>query len=129
MSGVARAIQTVFTELCDLLQSAGIDLGGLFLNADAGFDSATLRQACEGEQIEANIKSNPRSKKAESTDYEYFDEELYKRRVVIERSNAWLDSFKALLIRFETLVRNWVSFHLIAFSVLFLRRIAKIQKV
>jgi len=122
-------IQVLFTELCDLLQSAGINLGGLFLNADAGFDAVSMRQACEEQQIEANIKVNPRSKRVESTAYAYFDEELYKRRLVIERSNAWLDSFKTLLIRFETLVRNWVSFHLLAFVVLFLRRIAKIQKV
>lgn len=122
-------IQTLFAELCDLLRASGVELKGLFLNADAGFDSVALRAACEREQIEANVKTNPRSKKAESTDYEYFDEELYKRRLVIEQSNAWLDSFKTLLVRFETLVRNWVSFHLLAFVVLFLRKIAKIQKV
>lgn len=86
-----------------MLRASGVELNGLFLNADAGFDAVALRAACEREQIEANVKTNPRSKKAESTDYEYFDEELYKRRLVIEQSNAWLDSFKTLLVRFETL--------------------------
>lgn len=38
------------------------------------------------------------------TKYEkYFDNELYKRRFKIEKANAWLDSFQALLVRFETI--------------------------
>jgi hypothetical protein len=45
----------------------------------------------------------------------YFDEQLYKKRVVIEQANAWLDSFKTLLIRFEVLPKTWIAFHLIAF--------------
>ena len=31
-----------------------------------------------------------------------FDELLYEQRFVIERTNAWVDTFKALLVRFET---------------------------
>ena len=73
------------------------------------------------------FKNNPRNNPQE--DYQYFDEELYKRRTVIERANAWLDSFKALLIRFETLVTTWVAFHLIAFAVIFIRKINKAPKV
>jgi hypothetical protein len=33
--------------------------------------------------------------------YQYFNEELYKYRTVIEHANAWMDSFKALLVRLE----------------------------
>ncbi len=28
--------------------------------------------------------------------YQYFDEKLYARQVVIEHANAWMDSFKVL---------------------------------
>ena len=31
-----------------------------------------------------------------------FDELLYEQRFVIERTNAWVDVFKALLVHFET---------------------------
>ena len=122
-------IQTLFKELTELLEQADIDLRGVFLNADPGFDSQTLRDCCAQKQIQANIKTNPRNGQEDKEDYPYFDEELYKRRVVIERSNAWLDSFKALLVRFETLIITWVSFHLLAFVVLFLRKINKPPKV
>lgn len=37
----------------------------------------------------------------------------------------WIDGFKALLVRFEFSVRNWMSLHFIAFSIIFLRKINK----
>ena len=36
-------IELVFKELCDLLKEAGIETEGLFLNANAGFDSQQFR--------------------------------------------------------------------------------------
>ena len=46
----------------------------------------------------ANIKTNPRNAKQENQEEHYFDEELYKKRTVIERANAWVDGFKALVV-------------------------------
>ena len=122
-------IKKLFLDMCELLKLAGIPTKGLFLNADAGFDSETFRKVCESQQIEANIKPNRRNSKTLDYHYQYFDEELYKRRTVIEHANAWLDSYKALLVRFEKLTRNWRALHYMAFSVLFLRKIAKSIKV
>ena len=122
-------IKKLFLELCDLLKAADIPTQGLFLNADPGFDSEELRMVCDAEEIEANIKPNPRNKTFESTDYKYFDEELYKHRSVIEHANAWMDSYKALLVRFEKKTRNWIALHWMAFVVAFLRKISNSQKV
>jgi transposase len=127
-------IQELFNEICELLKQAGIDLNGLFLNADPGFDSRDFRQACQAKGIFPNVKPNPRnSSKKKDEPYQngthIFDEQLYKDRSVIEHSNAWIDSFKALLVRFEFSVRNWMALHFIAFSVIFLRKISKKIKV
>ena len=127
-------IQLLFDELCGLLKAAGPDLKGLFLNADPGFDSADFAAACEKEEIMANVKENTRnSAKAEFAVYQrgdhLFDEELYQDRSVIEHANAWIDGFKALLVRFEFSVKNWMSLHFIAFSVIFLRKIKRKSKV
>lgn len=128
-------IQTLFKEICEPLKKAGINLNGLFLNADPGFDSENFRKACECENIIPNIKPNPRNDLKEERIEPYqngthiFDEELYKDRSVIEHSNAWIDGFKALLVRFEFSVKNWMSLHFIAFSVIFLRKINKKIKV
>lgn len=79
-------------------------------------------------KIEANIAFNPRNGGSDR-EYVYFDEELYKDRAVIEHANAWLDSFKAFLIRFETKALHWVALHLLAFTVLFIRKINKLEKL
>jgi len=118
-------IQALFDELCNVLQQAGIELKGVFLNADSGFDAQTLREQCTDKQIEANIEFNERNKKEEPSccDYVYFDELLYKRRFVIERMNAWIDSFKALLVRFETTIQTWLQLHFLAFCVILCRKL------
>ncbi len=92
------------------------------------FDSRKLKEACSKGGIIANIKPNPRNKQ-ENKVPEIADNMFYKGRYVIERTNAWIDSFKDLLIRFEFLVQNWISLHLMAFSVILLRRVAKKTKV
>ncbi|HYO05478.1 MAG TPA: IS5 family transposase [Phototrophicaceae bacterium] len=121
-------IQRCFDELCLLLQQAEISLEGVFMNADAGFDCKQLRKQCAQKRILANIFINIRNSKENVTEH-YFDQQLYKKRVVIEQANAWLDSFKTLLIRFEVLTQTWIAFHLMAFSLLFLRRIIKLNKL
>ncbi len=117
-------ISQVFQQLAALLKEAGIGTKGLFLNADAGFDSQQFRSQCIEMKIEANIALNPRNTPS-TEEYVYFDEQLFKRRNGIEQANAWLYSFKALLIRFETKEQHWLSFHFLAFSVQFIRKISK----
>ena len=122
-------IQSLFNELCDVLKLAGIDVGGLFMNADSGFDSKEFRSVCAQNEIEANVKTNPRNTKKDEEEYQYFDDELYKKRIVIEQANAWIDSYKALLIRFEKTIINWMSLHWIAFSARFINKTKKQKKV
>ena len=56
-----------------------------------------------------------------------FDELLYKARFVIERTNAWTDAFKAILIRFETNKIHWKALNLLAFCVIFLDDFKQLQ--
>ncbi len=121
-------IELVFKELCSLLEEAGIEIKGLFLNADAGFDSNAFRSLCADMKIQANIAFNTRNNVVQN-EHIYFDEQLFKRRNTIERANAWLDSCKALLIRFETKALHWFMLLLIAFCVLFIRKINKKLKL
>lgn len=115
-------IKELFNQLCQTLIKAGINLNGLFLNADAGFDSEELRELCYQKGIFPNIYFNPRNNRKQQNQYIYFDEKLYKKRTVIEHANAWLDSFKALLVRYETKAINWVAFNCIAFVVCFFKK-------
>ena len=104
-----------------LLINAKISIAGLFLNADAGFDSRKFRNHCYANDISANIDFNKRN----NTEYEdiILDEELYKNRFVIERTNAWLDAFKNLIIRYDTKSSSWKAWHYMALIVIFARRL------
>ena len=116
-------IEALFDELCDLIQEAQIRLDDLFLNTDSGFFANVLREACFRRDIEANIAHNPRSAPSDDAADHYFDAGLYRQRTAIERTNAWLDSFKTLLVRYEANAQNWLAFHFLAFTVLPLRKI------
>ncbi|WP_424651874.1 transposase [Capnocytophaga gingivalis] len=101
-------------------EEAAIEHKGLFLNADAGFDSKSLREFLESKEIIANIKPNPRN--GEQPDV-YFDEELYKNRFKIEQANGWLDGYKGLIMRYEYLDVTWMGMLLLGFISKFLKKV------
>ena len=113
-------IEVHFEEVTATLEQANISIDGLFLNADAGFDSQKLRDKCEAKGIIANFAENKRNG-GHQHDY-YFDDQLYKERYAIERTNAWMDSFRSLLNRFDTTITSWIGFNYLAFIVIALRK-------
>ena len=85
------------------LDRADIKTEGLFLDADAGFDSKDFRSACARRDINANICFKKRNGSVDDGD-EYFDRDLYDQRYAVERTNPWIDSFRSLLNRFDTTI-------------------------
>jgi len=113
-------IEVQFEVITETLEEANIPVKGLFLNADAGFDSKDFRKSCYKNNINANICFNKRNASSERD--EYFDKKLYNERYAVERTNAWIDSYRSLLNRFDTTIESWKgSFIIIA--------IKKIKKV
>ena len=116
----AYQLVTVVEKMLEMIRSAGIATDGLFLNADAGFDTEDFRTQCYKKDIIGNIDLNQRN----GCEREHiFDELLYKCRFVVERTNAWLDAFKAILIRFEINKIYWKALNLLAFTVILLRQL------
>ena len=107
-------------KMIETIQSGRISTDGLFLNADAGFDTGDFRAYCYQQEIVGNIALNPRNSDGEG---HLFDELLYQFRFVIERTNAWLDAFKAILVRFETNAVHWKALNLMAFCLILLRQL------
>lgn len=125
MSGEHHDLFEIEENVCKMmstLQQAGILTDGLFLNGDAGFDARKLREICDGYGIIPNISSNKRSKAISESEGYLFDNQLYEERFAVERTNAWIDGFKALLVRYETNAKHWLSLHYLAFSFILLRR-------
>lgn len=108
-----------FENMISPLRNCNIRLDGLFLNADAGFDTTEFRECCCKHEIIDNIKRNNRNGKNEAS----LLDELYKKRFVVERTNAWLDGFKAFLVRFETKSLHWKFLNIIAFCIISLRQL------
>ena len=48
---------------------------------------------------------------------------MYKEPFVIERTNAWMDSLRSILCRFDTTVSSWKGWNYLAFTVVFLKKI------
>lgn len=113
-------IEVQFEVVTATLKDADIAVEGLFLNADAGFDSKEFRLSCKKKEINANICFNKRNGDVDRE--EYFDQELYNQRYTIERTNAWMDSFRSLLNRFDTTVSSWLGFNYLAFIIIALKK-------
>ncbi len=43
-------------------------------------------------------------------------------RFVVERANAWIDSFKTLLVSFTVKAQNWIALHYIVLAVRLLKK-------
>lgn len=118
-------IETHFEELTEALSQAGIPLEGVFLNMDSGFDAEKLRAKTKSKDIIVNIAHNKRN--SETDNDHYFDEELYKERYAIERTNAWMDSFRSVLNRFDNTLTSWMGFNYLAFCVIGITKFGKIK--
>lgn len=119
-------IEVQFEDITATLKSADISVKGLFMNADAGFDSENLLLACEQKEIIANIAYNKRNNSKDSD--RLLDEELYKERYSIERTNAWMDSYRSVLNRFDTTITSWIGFNFLAFITIALKKFNKTKK-
>ncbi len=116
-------IKVQFDLVTGTLEQANIPVEGLFLNADAGFDAKDFRESCHSKQINANICFNKRN--GNTYRDEYFDQGLYDQRYAIELTNAWMDSFRSLLNRFDTTVASWLGFNYLSFIVISLKKFKK----
>jgi transposase len=100
----------------------GLDIRGALFNADAGFDTLAARKVCFNHGLIPNIAHNIRSRtNAKPGPKRLFNPDVYKHRFVSERSFAWLDKFRHVLIRFDRKDVFFLGAHFIAFAMINLR--------
>jgi transposase len=106
------------------MKKLGLNISGTFFNADSAFDTQAARKTCFNHGLIPNIPENKRNRKTPKRGRKrLFNAEVYKRRFTAERSFAWVDKFKRLLIRFERKDVYWLAGHFIAFTMINLRHI------
>ncbi len=102
---------------------AGLDLDKAYLNLDGGFDSARNRKAIFNAGLIPNVKENPRNRKTPKRGRKrLFNQAIHALRDRVERTFAWEDKFKRLLLRFEHIQRRHYGMKLMAYTLINLRR-------
>ena len=110
-------------ELMRITRSIGVSLKGSFLNLDGVFDSRNNRKRIFNRGMVPNIPENPRNRKRPKPGPKrIFDAAIHELRLVVERTFAWEDKFKRLLLRFERIQSRHLGFKRIAYALINLRR-------
>ena len=100
----------------------GLNLRGAYLNLDGGFDSTRNRKLIFNAGMIPNIKENPRNRKTTKRGRKrLFNEATHALRMRVERTFAWEDKFKRLLLRFERMQQRHYGMKLMAYTLINLR--------
>jgi transposase len=95
---------------------------GSYLNLDGGFDSRRNRKAIFNAGLVPNIEENPRNRKPPKRGRKrLFNAAIHSLRLCVERTFAWEDKFKRLLLRFEFKQQRHYAMKLMAFTLINLR--------
>jgi transposase len=100
----------------------GVDLRGAYLNLDGGFDAARNRKRIFNAGMIPTIKANPRHRKTTKRGRKrLFNAAIHALRAQVERTFAWEDTFKRLLLRFERIQQRHYGMKLMAYTLINLR--------
>jgi transposase len=111
-------LQQAFTAIKRL----GVSIAGAYFNADSGFDTREARKVCFNHHLIPNIAENKRNRKSVKRGRKrLFNSTVYKDRFVSERTFAWIDKFRAILVRFDLKKIYFMGSHFLAFTLINLR--------
>jgi len=100
----------------------GLILVGAYLNLDSGFDSKQNRKIVFNAGMIPNIKENPRNRKTTKRGRKrLFNAAIHSLRPRVDRTFAWEDKFKRLLLRFECIQQRHLGMKLMAYTLINLR--------
>ena len=88
--------------------------------ADKGYDSDRLRQRLHQRGIDLIVPYRSNNQERRYEDRRKL--RRYKRRWIVERTNAWLGQFRRLLVRHEPLLSTYYAFFYLACFWITLRR-------
>jgi Transposase DDE domain len=108
--------------LKQVAKEVGLDVRGAYLNLDGGFDSAHNRKCIFHAGMIPNIKENPRNRKTTKRGRKrLFNAAIHALRLRVERTFAWEDKFKRLLLRFARIQQRHYGMKLMAYTLINLR--------
>jgi transposase len=103
-------------------KTVGLTLTGAYLNLDAGVDSTPNRKCIFNAGMIPNIKENSRNRKHTKRGRKrLFNAALHALRTRVDRTFAWEDKFKRLLLRFEHMQQRHLGMQLMAYTLINVR--------
>jgi transposase len=88
---------------------------------DRAYDSNTIRKDLADRGIEPIIPARKNNQRATHQDGRKL--RRYQKRWKIERTNAWLQNFRRVVIRYERLTANYLAFVHLACALILLRKV------
>jgi hypothetical protein len=110
--------------LADFASLINMDLTDSYLTLDSGFWSDYNKWLILSHDMMPVIKPNrgpTKDEKKIEAMYENFNEQIYKKRFVIERTFAWQDTYRKLTHSYERLETTRIGFKYLAYSLINLR--------
>ena len=109
--------------LTGISRGLGFSLKGSIRNLDGVFDSKKNRKTIFNRGMVPNSPENKRNRRRPKPGPKrMFDAAIHGLRLVVERTFAWEDKFKRLLLRLERIQSRHLSLKLIAYALINLRR-------
>jgi IS5 family transposase len=108
--------------LKQVAKEVGLDLRGASVTLDGGFDSKANRKRIFHAGMIPNIKENPRNRKRPKRGRKrLFNAAIHALRMRVERTFAWEDTCKRLLLRCERIQQRHYGMKLMAYTLINLR--------
>lgn len=86
-------------DACKAMKRLGLSIAGAFFNAASAFDTRDARQVCYNHPVIPNMDENKRNRKTTKLGRRrLFNPTIDKDRFTSERTFAWVDKFRALLV-------------------------------
>lgn len=101
-----------------------IDLSGIEFNLDTGFDSKRNRKIIWNAGMKPNIPENARNRdisKSKRGRPRYYNIKSYKKRFTVEKTFAWEDYYRSLVIRYDRKRNNYMGRKTLAYTLINLR--------
>ena len=116
-----RLLPEVLNQLADNVEAAGLQGWPQRLVGDRGYDSNGARQLLEECDIEPIIPARSNNRRATHQDKRKL--RRYQRRWIVERTNAWLQNFRRLVVRYERKAANFQALVHLACALITLKRV------
>lgn len=111
-------------KLKQLSKALDLPLKGSILNLDMGFDSKVNRKRVWNHGLIPNIPENPRNRntsKPKRGRPRTFKHLSYKRRFSVERTFAWEDAYRGLVLRYDCKQSHFLAHKLLCYTLINLR--------